>query len=167
MEKVLLICFIIGILFAVVSVLLGDFFDDSFHIEAFPYLSPTTIAAFITVFGGVGLLLLKTTTLITALVLVIAVISALAVTAMLFFLVILPLSQAEHSDAGFQHEMVGKYAEVIVSIEGSSKGEIIYQQGASRLNAPAQSTEGHRIERGEQVEITAVSGGTFIVEKIN
>ena len=163
MESVLLILFIIGAVFAILSVIVGDMFD----FEAIPYVSPTLIAAFATVFGGLGYYLLKTTTWHVSIVLIIAMISAVFISVLLFFLVILPLNEAEKSTAVSQEEMIEQLAIVTVVIRGDEKGEIIYTQGYGRLNAPAIAEDKNDIIlRGERVVVVDIMDGTFVVRKI-
>ncbi|GFR38938.1 hypothetical protein PRECH8_22340 [Insulibacter thermoxylanivorax] len=163
METVYWILFAAGVLLAIITILFGDVFE--FAGGGAPYLSPTVIAAFITVFGGTGAFLTIAGDLPPMLTALISLVIALTLTSVILFAVIIPLYRAQTSAAFSSKEMVGKMAEVITPIEPGMKGEIIYEQGGSRLSAPAKTMQDTRIEQGESVWIMDVIGGTFIVEK--
>jgi len=163
MEIIYWILFAIGVIMAVLTILFGDVFELAGG--STPYLSPTAIAAFITVFGGTGAFLSITGHTPPLLRAVISLVVAVALTSLILFAVILPLYRAEKSAAYSSKDMVGRLAEVITPIEPGMKGEIIYEQGGSRLSAPAKTLQDTRIGQGESVWIMDVIGGTFIVEK--
>ncbi|GAA0360159.1 NfeD family protein [Bacillus horti] len=169
METVYLICFFVGFLYAIVSIIFGNIFDIEFDIEggSLPYLSPTTIAAFVTVFGGTGVFLSYVYALPTTLTLLISIFLALVGAAIMFFVVVLPLYKAQKSSAFSNRDMIGRTGEVTTIILEQGRGEVIYEQGGSRLTAPALSYEGTTIRQGELVEIVDVISGTFVVKKLN
>lgn len=169
MEVVYLTLFIIGVAYAVLSVIFGDIFDIQFELGAasLPIISPTTIAAFATVFGGSGYYLSANTGIHPIVIAGLSIMLSLLVTALLFFFVVLPLHNSEKTAAYSEKEMIGKTAEVVTLIEPGSKGEIVYEQGGSRLSAPASSHgQSGTIRQGELVVIVDVVSGTFIVEKL-
>ena len=163
MATVYLICLLIGFFFALISAIGALDLHIGFEGDL-PILSPSTIAAFITVFGGSGLFLIHYSTLSPSIILLLAIICALFLSLLVFFLVILPLQKSQKSSAHSEQEMVGHYAEVVTPIYPGKKGEIIYIQGGSRLSAPASSTETKMIPVGQIVQVTGVFSGTFIVQ---
>lgn len=163
METVYWILFGVGIVIAVLTILFGDVFEIA--TGSVPYLSPSVIAAFMTVFGGTGAFLTTAGIMAPIPSAFISLIVSIVLTSIILFTIILPLHRAQKSAAYSSKEMVGKLAEVITPIEPGTKGEIIYEQGGSRLSAPAKTQRGERIEQGESVWIMDVVGGTFIVEK--
>ncbi len=168
METMYLILFIAGLAYAVLTIFIGDIFDFHFDLSGghLPFISPTTIGAFITVFGGCGFFLSEKTGMNGILIAAISLILAMLVSIMMFFLVVVPLHKSEKSAAYSTSEMIGKTAEVITLIEGSLKGEIIYEQGGSRLSAPAKTADGSTVKQGDLVTIVGVVSGTFIVKSI-
>jgi len=163
METVYWILFVVGVILAVLTILFGDIFDlGSDHL---PFLSPTVLASFLTVFGGTGAFLTITGILPPLFIAAVSLVVALALTSVILFAVILPLHRAQQSAAFSSKDMIGKTAEVITPIEPGKRGEIIYEQGGSRLSAPAKTLQNVRIEQGETVWIMDVVSGTFIVEK--
>ena len=166
MSIVYTVSFAIGIIYAIVSSFgIFDFDVDADFEGDFPILSPIIIASFLTVFGGLGLLLDYQSTMSSLGVALIAVVAAIVIAILLFFLVVLPMAKAERSTAYSEKEMIGQLAEVITPITKGGHGEIIYTQGGSRLSGPATSHEDKRIDSGDIVEITDVAGGMFIVRK--
>ena len=163
-----LILFVVGVIYAVITIFLGDIFDFHFDVGggSLPFLSPTTIGTFVTVFGGSGYVLSVNTDWNGMLIAAISIVSALFLTALMFLFVMLPLHRSEKSAARSAQDMVGQTAEVVTLIMDGSKGEIIYEQGGVRLSAPARITEGQPVKQGELVRIIGVASGTFIVEKI-
>ena len=168
MENLYLILFIIGLAYAVITVFVGDIFNIQFDMGGghLPFISPTTIGSFITVFGGTGYYLSVKTGFNGVLVGAISFLIAILISALMFFFVVMPLHNAEKTAAYSAHDMIGRTAEVITSIEGDSKGEIIYEQGGSRLSAPAKTADGKSIKQGEFVTIVDVVSGTFVVLKL-
>ncbi|BBH24500.1 hypothetical protein Back11_58450 [Paenibacillus baekrokdamisoli] len=168
METLYLVLFLIGLVFAIVTLFVGDIFHLHFDASGghLPFFSPTTIASFITVFGGLGYFLMKNTELSQFLIAVIAIAAALAASTGMFLLVVVPLQAANHSTAKSSKELIGGRAEVITSIVSTSRGEIIYEQGGTRLSAPAKSRHGETILQGEYVRVVEELGGTFVVEKL-
>jgi membrane-bound ClpP family serine protease len=167
MESLYLILFIIGLAYAVLTVFVGDIFHTHFDVGGghLPFISPTTIGSFITVFGGIGYFLSTKTSFSGALIGGISIVIAIVVSALMFFFIVVPLLNAEKTAAYSAHEMIGRTAEVVTVIVENSKGEIIYEQGGSRLSAPAKTANGLTIKQGEVVTIVDVISGTFIVQK--
>lgn len=168
METVYLILFVVGVIYAVITVFLGDIFHLNFDAGGghLPFLSPMTIGSFVTVFGGCGYFLSTSTELGGWTIAAASIVSALFLSSLMFIFVVLPLLRADKSAAKSAEEMIGKTAEVVTIIMDGSKGEIVYEQGGIRLSAPARITSGGTVKQGELVLITGVSGGTFIVEKM-
>ncbi len=166
MAIVYTVSFAIGIIYAIVSSFgLFDFDVDADFQGDFPILSPIIIASFLTVFGGLGLLLNYQSSITPLNAALISVAAAIIIAVLLFFLVVWPMSKAERSTAHSEKDMVGQFAEVITPINKGGHGEIIYTQGGSRLSAPATTHEDKRIGIGEMVEVTEVTGGMFVVRK--
>lgn len=168
MENLYLILFISGLAYAILTVFVGDIFNTQFDLGGghLPFISPTTIGSFITVFGGTGYFLSVKTGLSGAIVGGISIVIAIVISALMFFFVVVPLLNAEKTAAYSAHEMIGRTAEVVTVIVGDSKGEIIYEQGGSRLSAPAKTANRMSVKQGDFVTIVDVISGTFIVQKL-
>ncbi len=127
-------------------------------------LSPISIAAFITSFGGIGIIATQGfradggTSLVWAIVgsIVIALISHVA----FFYIFISP----QASSAVQTRNVIGIIAEVTAPIPGDSVGEIAYVAMGERHTATARSHDGHAIARGTLVTIEALAGTVIIVK---
>ncbi|TVX97328.1 hypothetical protein [Cohnella terricola] len=166
METLLIVLFGIGVGYAVLSAVVGDIFGLDVHTGEHPFLSPTIIATFLTVFGGVGYMLLHNTGWSAVLIAGLSLLVALGVSSVVLFLVVIPLQAAQKGMAMSAKQMIGLEAEVVTSIEVSRLGEIVYEQGGSRHSAPAKSTGSEAIPYGAQVRIVDELAGTFVVEKV-
>lgn len=166
METLLLVLFAIGIGYAILSAFVGDVFGVEFHAGELPFLSPTIIATFLTVFGGIGYMLFQNTSWSALVIAGLSLLTGIGVSSVVLFLVVIPLQSAQKGEALSSKAMIGREAKVITSIEGFRIGEIIYEQGGTRHNAPARSIEETMIPSGTQVIIVDELAGTFIVEKL-
>ncbi len=127
-------------------------------------LSPISIAAFITSFGGVGIIATQgfgasgATSLLWALggSLVVAVASHL----LFFYIFVAP----QASSAIKSGDVIGVIAEVTAPIPGNSVGEIAYVAMGERHTATARSSDGHDISRGSLVTIEGIAGTVLIVQ---
>ena len=194
MEKlfvVYLICFAVGLVFTVISAFMADVFGGhdvgghpgepdaggaGGHVEAgfgshdmpgFSPLSPTTIASFITAFGGLGMIFSKIeatgSVLISA---PLAAMGGLVVAALVFWLFRSVFRRTQGSSESHVAQLVGAPATVITPIAAQGVGEIAYVQGGSRYTAPARSEEGASFANGQAVVITRIVGTTFYVAAV-
>src|SRR5690606_11045450 len=101
METLYLVLFIIGIIYAVATIFIGDIFDFNFDIGGgeLPFISPTTIGSFITVFGGCGYVLTVNTSWHAILIAAISIFLGLLLATLMFVFVMLPLYRSEKSAA--------------------------------------------------------------------
>jgi hypothetical protein len=165
-ETLVLVLFAIGVGYAVLSLIVGDVFGLEFHAGELPFLSPTIIATFLTVFGGIGYMLIHNTGWSAMPVAGLSLLTALGVSSVVLFLVVIPLHAAQKGTALSAKGMIGLEARVIISIEALRLGEIVYVQGGTRHNAPAKALEEAIIPQGTQVRIVDEMAGTFVVEKV-
>lgn len=166
METLLMVLFMIGVGYAVLSAIVGDVFGLEFHAGELPFLSPTIIATFLTVFGGVGYMLLQSTSWSALVVASLSLLIATGISTTVLFLVVIPLQSAQKGVALSAKDMIGREAKVITSIEGSRVGEIMYEQGGTRHSAPARGLKENTIQYGSSVTIVDELAGTFVVEKL-
>ena len=180
------VCLGVGLVFTLISALgahafggHGDFSHDIHgghgqgHAEGgggasdmpgFAPLSPTTIATFITAFGGFGVIFsqidLTRSPWISA---PLASLGGLgiAVTVFLLFRAIFQKTQA--SSEGRVANLVGLGATVITPIAPGGVGEIAYVQTGTRYSAPARTEGGVTLANGARVTITRIVGTQFYV----
>lgn len=127
-------------------------------------LSPISIAAFITSFGGIGVIATQAfhadggTSLLWAVggSLLVAVASHV----LFFYLFIAP----QASSALKTSDIVGQNAEVTVSIPASGVGEVAYVAMGERHTSTARSADNKEIPRGALVSIESLAGTILIVK---
>ncbi len=184
-EYVYLGCFLFGLLFTVVSVFFGHHISGTDghmdlgtggHAEAgyehtgmpgISLFSPTAICAFLTAFGGFGLIFshigpTKSVWISTPLSLVGGILIALAVTAVFGYV----FRRTQSSSEGHTGSLLGKTATVISPIPTAGVGEIAYVQGGSRYTAPAREQTGLAVATGQTVKITRVAESQFFVSLV-
>lgn len=176
------ICFGVGLVFTIVSAIMGNVFGGSDahaevgtggHAEAgFEHtgmpgvspFSPTTLASFITAFGGFGMILSKIEATRPAWISApLAALGGLAIAAGVFFLFNTLFSKTQSSSESRVATLVGMSATVITPIPQQGVGEIAYVQGGSRYTAPARSESGGAVSSGQTVKINRVVGTNFYV----
>ncbi|HZO55841.1 MAG TPA: hypothetical protein VFB63_24240 [Bryobacteraceae bacterium] len=175
-----LLCFGVGLLFTIVSAVLGDVFgghgvdhgdvgtgghaEAGFEHSGMPGLSPfspTTIASFITAFGGLGLIFSRIEA--TKPVYISAPLSAiggLAIAGGIFLIFNKIFSKTQSSSEGRVATLVGVHATVITPIPQHGVGEIAYVQAGCRYTAPARSETGAAVAGGATVKIMRIVGGS-------
>ncbi|MBB3113448.1 hypothetical protein FHS18_005560 [Paenibacillus phyllosphaerae] len=163
METLFLSCLFGGVLFALVSVVLGDWLSvaldgalDFLSVDGIRMWQPMTVAGWITTFGGAGLLLKEYTGLGTAIVMVLACIVAQLLTLAFYFLYIRPMERSENSVGYSVMELVGVIAEVLTPVPAQGYGEVTLRVGASYTHHIASSYEGVGIAAGAKVVVVEV-----------
>jgi membrane protein implicated in regulation of membrane protease activity len=191
LEFIYLVCFFLGLGFAVLSALLAGVFGghagphvdaggvhvdlaashtDGMHGPAtdgtvhFSPLSPVSIALFITTFGGIGLLL-KKFGLPPFVQLSAGMVSGILVggaVSYAFFRVMQVTQASSHARAG---EEIGIEAEVTVPIPNEGLGEIAYVVRGTRFTNPARTVDGKELPAHVTVKIVKQAGNTYYVQK--
>ncbi|MCA0753908.1 protease [Paenibacillus sp. N4] len=174
MEALFLACLIGGILYAVVSVVFGDFVGqalegafDFLSADSHAWFSPTAFVGGITAFGGAGLLLERYSGLGTAAALFLALLTAIAAGAGVFFLYVRPMEKSENSIAFSIEGLTGMPAEVLVPIPASGCGEVMVKVGAGFTNQIAASFDGVDIAGGAKVVVVETKDSILLVSEIH
>lgn len=179
------ICFGVGLVFTLVSALGAHAFGghgDASHghgghaqghadagggandMPGFSPLSPTTLASFITAFGGFGMIftkLEKTRSIwISA---PLATLGGFAIAALVFWLFSTIFRTTQASSEGRVADLKGQSAVVITPISPGGVGEIAYVQGGARYSAPARAESEAAISTGTTVKIVRLVGTQFYV----
>jgi membrane-bound ClpP family serine protease len=167
---------IVGVVYAVIAGALGWLadlgggdvhVDGSGHLDAgHPHpISGTTVATFITGFGGGGTVAHYLFELRLGASLPIAAASGLALAAAAFLVLELIFKQTQAgAEFGFE-EMTGREAEVITPIPEAGMGEVAFVVKGQREVSAARSAEGSAIGKGRLVVIEKVSGPTLYVRE--
>ena len=179
------VCFGVGLLFAIVSAFLGHLFgghdvhadvgtgghaEAGFQDTGMPGLSPfspTTITAFITAFGGLGLIFTKIeATKSPWLSAPLALLGALIIAVAVVWLFGTVFHKVDASSESRVATLVGMNATVITPIPANGVGEITYVQAGSRYSAPARTEQGTPVANGQTVKIVRIVGTQFYVAPI-
>lgn len=177
-----LFCLVIGLVFTLFSVVAGHFLGghsdhvvgsgghaeagaDSSDMPGISIFSPTVIAAFITAFGGFGIIFTEIPATSKAVVSApLAILTALMVATGLYKFLNMVFRNTQGSSESHVAELVGTEANVITPIPKDGVGEIAYVVGGTRYTAPARVDNGTSIPNGRSVVIRRVVGTQFYVE---
>lgn len=163
-------CLAGGVLFALVSVVLGDIlssaFDGLLDFLSVDFLQPMVIATAITALGGAGILLTEYSPLTTGIALLAAILIALALSVVVFFGYVKPMQNSENSTGFSINDLQGKLAEVTVTIPANGFGEVLVRIGAGHTNQIAASFDAQLIADGSQVVVVDVREGVMYVSPI-
>ena len=178
-----LLCFFLGTLWALVSMLLGGMHfghglpghgvqghghsHSAAHGHHLPnwlssLLSPSVLAVFLAWFGGIGYLLNKYSGFLLWINLLIAVIFGLA-GAWILARFLSWLMRNERVMNPSDYEMVGVLGHVSSTIRADGVGEVIYLHEGVRRSLCAKSETGALISRGEEVIVTHFEKGIALV----
>jgi membrane protein implicated in regulation of membrane protease activity len=179
------ICFIVGLLFALISAFLGHLFGghdaDAGHIDigtgghaeagfqetGMPGLSPfspTTITSFITAFGGFGFIFTRIPATRSPWVSApLATLGALLTAAGVVTLFGWLFHKTQSSSESRVATLVGMTGTIITPIPANGVGEIAYVQAGSRYTAPARDERGAPVANGQTVKIVRIVGSQFYV----
>jgi membrane-bound ClpP family serine protease len=174
METLFLSCLALGILFAVLSVIFGDWLSqamegalDFLSLEGPAFLSPMTLFGGITAFGGAGLMLTRYTSIGLWAVLLLAALIAIALGAAVFFLYVRPMENSENSIAFTLQSLSGALGEVIVSIPATGYGEVLIRVGAGVTNQIAASFDRQPIPEAAKVVVVEVKESVLYVSQVD
>ncbi|MDF2519994.1 MAG: hypothetical protein K0R84_622 [Clostridia bacterium] len=128
-------------------------------------LKPITIAAFVTVFGGTGMILLKNgySALIS---LVLSAAIGFMISYLLYRFIVVPLYRAQNTSAVSQAELIGGLAYAALPMKGGSFGKIHYSVGGNTYSAPAKSIDGAEVSKGVPVVIIDIKKNVFYVKEV-
>jgi membrane protein implicated in regulation of membrane protease activity len=183
--NIYLFCLVIGLVFTLFSVVAGHFIGghgdhvggsgghaeagaDNSDMPGISIFSPTVIAAFVTAFGGFGIMFSEVEAtrkpIISA---PLSIVAALLVASALYKLLSALFSHTQGSSESHVAALVGTDANVVSPIPENGVGEIAYVVGGTRYTAPARTENGTAVSSGRLVKITRVVGTQFYVELTN
>ncbi|NHN30258.1 protease [Paenibacillus sp. S3N08] len=167
-------CLIFGIAFALISLVIGEVIGHwldsaaaALHLNHFDFMQPIVLVGGITTFGAAGIIFHKYTMLGATLIVVLAILIAMVLSALTYIFFVRNMNKAEQSIGHSVHELVGRAAEVSVTIPTLGYGEIIIRTRSGISNYPAVSFEGLSIAQGKQVVIVELRGRDFAVSELN
>jgi membrane protein implicated in regulation of membrane protease activity len=183
--SIYLFCLVVGLVFTLLSALLGHFFGghgdhvggsmghaeagaDSSDMPGISIFSPTIIAAFITAFGGFGIIFTEIPATQHPVVSApLAIITALVAAGCLYKILAVLFSHTQGSSESHVAALAGTEANVITPIPENGIGEIAYVVSGTRYTAPARTESGAPVANGKPVRITRIVGTQFYVQETN
>lgn len=176
------ICLGVGLLFTLLSFLFGHHFGGGHeahvagsggHAEAGPdssdmpgvsALSPSIISAFITAFGGFGIIFKRIHATDNPFVSApLAFLGAFVVAGILLGVLRMIFKETQSSSESRLSKVVGTVANVITPIPENGVGEIAYVKAGTRYTAPAREESGLAVANGRAVRIVRIIGSQFYV----
>ncbi len=129
-------------------------------------LSPITIATFVTVFGGTGVITIQLFNVSPGMSLVISVLSGLISGGGMYLFYSQFLIRSQGSSELLHGELIGLEAEVTVPIGENATGQVSYLTKSGRMSSMARSLDGRPIPRGRSVEIVRTIGPQVLVRPL-
>jgi membrane-bound ClpP family serine protease len=182
METIYLVCFIVGLVLSVLSVVGGfaHLHIGRIHVgqtthahthsgtHGLSSFNGFTITAFLCWFGAVGYLLDRYSIFIAPLILLLSILSGLIGAVLLWAVLFKLLLPHERELTTEETEMPGVVARVSDSIrDNGGIGEIIFSQTGARRSTAARSEDGSPIQRGAEVVVIRYERGVAYVRRFD
>ncbi|UQZ35718.1 protease [Paenibacillus sp. PK3_47] len=169
MQTLYLGCLALGVIFAVVSVIVGDIIgnalDGVFDALSFDFVNPAVLAGGITVFGGAGVLLTRYSGLEDGAILALSLLIAAFLAVLLYLVVVKPMEKSEMSTGFSMLDLPGRIGEVTVPVPAAGYGEIMVKFGAGNSLHTAASFERLALPAGSKVVVVEVKEGVALVSE--
>lgn len=163
LENIYLVVLLLSGAIMLLYLLFGDVIEGAF--EAFGFLNPTTILAFITILSGSGYLFESISSISSFIALLISIVISLIASFLLHFFILVPLKSAEESLAYTEESLEGRVGKVIISIPADGYGEVVIESYSGMISKPSSSYNNSPIEEGKQVLVIDVVSGVFQVKE--
>jgi hypothetical protein len=177
------ICLVTGLLFTMVTVMVGHFFGGGGHVigsgghgeagadgsdePGMSIFSPTVIASFITAFGGFGLIFSQCPATRPAILSApLSIGGGVVVAGVMYYFFGTVFRHTQSSSESRVGALLNTEATIITPISENGVGEIAYVVGGSRYTAPARSEHGVAIANGQTVIISRIVGTQFYVKTV-
>lgn len=163
MQTLYLGCLALGVIFAVVSVLVGDMIGSAlngiFDIVSFDFLNPAVLAGGVTVFGGAGILLTRYSNLESGAVAILSLLAAAFLGVLMYLGFVKPMDKSEVSNGFSMNDLPGKLGEIMVPIPAEGYGEIMVKFGAGNSLHTAASFDHILLPAGIKIVVVDVREG--------
>ncbi|WP_438347039.1 protease [Paenibacillus sp. FA6] len=167
MEALYLGCLVGGVLFALVTVVLGDVLsnalDGFLDFMSVDILKPTVVASAVTVFGGAGVLLTRYSGLDNVPNMLLSIVIAMFISVLVFYLYVKPMENSENSTGYSIQDLVGRIGEITIPLPALGYGEVMVKVGAGNVLHIASSLEGEEVPAGTRVVIVKEADGVLQV----
>ena len=129
-------------------------------------ISPITIATFVTVFGGTGVITIQLFSVSPGISLVISILTGLVSGGGMYLFYSQFLIRSQGSSELLHGELIGLEAEVTVPIGEIATGQVTYLTKSGRMSSMARAVDGKPIPRGRSVEIVRTIGPQVLVRPL-
>ncbi|MHA0855649.1 protease [Paenibacillus sp. CMAA1364] len=167
MDALYLGCLVGGVLFALVSVVLGDILSDMLDgmldFMSVDFLKPMVITSAITVFGGSGILLSRYSDLGSMTNMLLSILIAVFISVLVFYLYVKPMENSENSTGYSIQDLIGRIGVVTITLPTLGYGEVMLKVGAGNVLHIASSLEKVEIPAGIRVVIVKIVDGVLQV----
>ncbi|WP_194842103.1 protease [Gracilibacillus salitolerans] len=156
--------------FAIISLLLGNVLDgllDSLFDSLGEFFNPLLVFGTLSVVGGSGVLLTKYSSLGEIYVLLISLLIGIGAYLLIYYFLVIPLSNAESSTSISVHDLEGKVGEVITTIPAQGMGEVFISSTSGSRNETAVSFDKKIIKQGQQIVVVQVKDHVLYVSEID
>jgi len=128
-------------------------------------VNPSSVVSFLLGFGFFGYVFHNEAGLGLPLTLLLSILSGCIIAALFIMLINRLIGSGETHTVQDVSDRTGLVGKVILTIQGNDPGEILYQTpGGLRKSIPARSTNGQKIERGEEVVVINFENGVAEVD---
>ncbi|WP_054955528.1 protease [Paenibacillus dakarensis] len=170
MEALFWGCLVGGVLFAVVTVLLGDVLssamDGMLDFLSVDFLKPVVLASGITIFGGAGIMLEKYTDLSSVPQVILSLLIAILLSIAVYFGYVRPMENSENSTGFSVRELAGRIGEVTIPVPAQGFGEVMVKVGAGNTLHIAASFDQKPVAAGVRVVIVDVAEDVLRVSEL-
>lgn len=129
-------------------------------------INPMVAVSFLTVFGGFGIMGIKLFSWSSILIFVVAFISAIVISSILYNFVVKPIYRSENTSDVSRDSLVGIQAEVTTDILEKGYGTIQYTVNSLKYTGPAKHIEEMPVKQGRKVVICKIENNTFYVTEL-
>ena len=178
MLTVFQVCLFVGIGLMLLSLIFGNLvevigidgldLDFDSGLSLFSPISPILLILFVTVYGGVGWLLLDVFPAWGLFIIqLIALASGILISTLMNLLVIRPLKKAQNTSTPDAEELIGIQATVTETILEGGFGEISYVINGNSYTSPAKGIHGEYYKAGQEVVICWIKDYVFYVSLLD
>ena len=179
-----LVCFMVGVTLSVLSFVAGSLHLPHLHLHfphghaAMPHAGAmgahgpqvsffnfASITAFLAWFGGAGYLLTRYSTMMVAVIMLIAFGVGLVGAAIIFWFIVRLLLTHDRALDPADYDRVGVLGKINSPIRAGGTGEIIFSQEGIRQTCGARSEDGEAMPRGTEVIVTRYERGIAYVRR--
>ncbi|UOQ84101.1 NfeD family protein [Gracilibacillus salinarum] len=152
------------------SLFLGNILDgllESVFDGLGEFFNPLLVFGTLSVVSGAGVLLTKYSAMLPVLVLLISLLIGFGAYLLIYYFLVIPMSNAESSASISVQDLVGEVGEVITSIPEKGMGEIFISRANGSRNETAVSFDNKVIKQGQQVVVVEVKDQILYVSELD